>query len=459
MAVTSALGMLPGRKTVVFFAEGLAIPDAALPHFRNVVTTANRANVSIYTVDSAGLRVHSQDGATAREMTAMAALGTTLSPDGSNLSSLAMLERNEDVLRKDPRTALALLAGQTGGFLIENTNDLAGAFRRIDADRRFHYLLTYVPRRTEADGRWRTVAVKVKNRDLIVRARTGYLAVGGASTLPVLAYEAPALAALDRSPAPVDLPIRSGAFVFPGASGTRAVVLAATDAAAIRFDRDAAASLYRTDFTIVSRVVDANGATLRKSSQPYRLSGPIAQVDQAARGQVLFFRQPQLPPGRYTLETAVHDALSGRTGVHRTPFVVPDAAARSLQVSSLVLVSRAERVKPEAGQKNNPLYVGDALIYPNLGEPVDRARQKALTFFVSMAGLDGGPPAASMEVWSGPRKLAEGAITLPPPDAQGRIDHVLQIPLDALGPGAYRLRLTVSHGERVEVRDADFVLE
>jgi hypothetical protein len=29
------------------------------------------------------------------------------------------------VLRKDPRTSLTLLAEQTGGFLIENTNDLA----------------------------------------------------------------------------------------------------------------------------------------------------------------------------------------------------------------------------------------------------------------------------------------------------------------------------------------------
>ncbi len=35
LAVTAALAAVPGRKTVVFFAEGLAIPDAVLPHFRN----------------------------------------------------------------------------------------------------------------------------------------------------------------------------------------------------------------------------------------------------------------------------------------------------------------------------------------------------------------------------------------------------------------------------------------
>ena len=67
------------------------------------------------------------------------------------MGSVAMLERNEDVLRKDPRTSLTLLAELPAG-LVENTNDLANAFRRVDADRRFYYLLTYAP--TKPGTRW-----------------------------------------------------------------------------------------------------------------------------------------------------------------------------------------------------------------------------------------------------------------------------------------------------------------
>src|SRR6185312_8831998 len=152
LAITATLGKLPGRKTVVFFAEGVAIPPAVLPHFRNVVATANRGNVSVYTVDAAGLRVHSTDAETGREVTAMGVAGITLTPTGENLSSLRMMERNEDVLRKDPRTSLTLLAQDTGGFLVDNTNDLAKAFRQIDADRRSYYLLTYSPRNANFDG-------------------------------------------------------------------------------------------------------------------------------------------------------------------------------------------------------------------------------------------------------------------------------------------------------------------
>jgi VWFA-related protein len=177
LAVVGALGTVPGRKTVVFFAEGLAIPDAVLRHFRNVVATANRANVGVYTIDAAGLRVHSKDQETYREVHGMGNAGLALGPDGSNQSSLATLERNEDVLRKDPRTSLTLLAKQTGGFLIENTNDLAKGFVRIDEDRRFYYLLTYEPKNTSFDGAWRSIIVKVPKRKVTVRARAGYLAV------------------------------------------------------------------------------------------------------------------------------------------------------------------------------------------------------------------------------------------------------------------------------------------
>ena len=60
LALVDSLGTLPGRKTVIYFGEGLVIPPAVEPRFRSVIDTANRRNVSIYALDAAGLRVHSQ---------------------------------------------------------------------------------------------------------------------------------------------------------------------------------------------------------------------------------------------------------------------------------------------------------------------------------------------------------------------------------------------------------------
>src|SRR5215203_784861 len=105
LAVVDALSLLPGRKTVVFFAEGLAIPPAVLARFDSVVATANRANVSVYTIDAAGLRVHSTQAETAAGVTA---LGNTTFDRDSNAPPpgarplMEGLESNEDNLRRDP---------------------------------------------------------------------------------------------------------------------------------------------------------------------------------------------------------------------------------------------------------------------------------------------------------------------------------------------------------------------
>ena len=458
LAITTGLGGLPGRKSVVFFAEGLSIPDAVLPQFRSVITNANRGNVSVYTIDAAGLRVHSKDAEIGREIAAMGAAGLKVDATGSNMSSLAMMERNEEVLRKDPRTSLTLLAQQTGGVLIENTNNLADGFRQVDADRRFHYLLTYTPKNSDFDGKWREISVRVPNRRVDVRARSGYLAVRAPTSAPLLAYEGPALAALDRSPAPDDLPLRATALVFPEGSQNRIAVLAATDVSAIRFGLDVKTRTYRSDFSIVARVVDARGEVIRKASQPYRLSVPAQQLEAAKRGDVLFFRQPELAPGSYTLEVAVHDTFATRSAVRRTAFTVPATAPQSLQVSSLVLVRRAEQVRAEERPKDNPLFVGDVLIYPNLGEPIQKSREKALTFFVAVTAGSGAALQAAVEILRDGQTLARAPSALPAAGPSGRIEHIAQVSIDALSPGRYTLRLTVSQHEQREVREALFTL-
>jgi hypothetical protein len=415
--------------------------------------------VSFYTIDAAGLRVHSTDAATGRAVRAMGGAGVEVSSTGASMSSLRMLEYNEEVLRRNPRTSLTMLAQQTGGFLVENTNDLGKAFRQVDSDRRFHYLLTYSPKNTNFGGEWRAIEVKAPGRKVTIRARTGYQAVRTPATTPLFAYEAAALAALDRAGAPSDVPIRARALVFPGTEGRdRVAVLASASGGALTFRRDDKTQTYRTDFTILARILDSRGLAVRKSSQPYRLTGPWQQMDQAQRGDVLFFRQPSMEPGSYTLEVAVHDALADKTGVQRTTFTVPSVADRALNVGDLVVVHHAERVPANERQSNNPLYFGEVVIYPNMGEALVKARDKALTFYVVVAPGVLVTPSATLEVLRGAEVVARSPVALPQPDTSGRIAHVAQVPLDALPPGRYTLRLTVTHGNQKEVRETAFVI-
>jgi VWFA-related protein len=182
--LAATLGRVEGRKSVVFFADHLAIPDAVLPHFNNVVATAGRAQVSIYTVDVAGLRVHSTDAEIGREVRAIGAAGLKTNDDGSSNSNLTFMERNEDVLRKDPRTSLTLLADRTGGAFTGTTNDLARGLRMVIDDHAFYYVLGYAPKDSPSKEQWRKIQVKVDGRRVILRHRQGYVSGGAPSKRP-----------------------------------------------------------------------------------------------------------------------------------------------------------------------------------------------------------------------------------------------------------------------------------
>jgi len=71
---------------------------------------------------------------------------------------------------------MADLAKISGGrtIRVEQTADLARAFTDIAAELRHQYLLGYEPPR--GAGGWRTVSLVVKRPDLVVRARSGYVA-------------------------------------------------------------------------------------------------------------------------------------------------------------------------------------------------------------------------------------------------------------------------------------------
>ena len=73
-------------------------------------------------------------------------------------------------------TDIAYADGQVWVAGLSN-EQFASAFRRIDEDNRFHYLLTYSPRNTEFDGKFRAIRVRVGRPGTDVFARKGYRAI------------------------------------------------------------------------------------------------------------------------------------------------------------------------------------------------------------------------------------------------------------------------------------------
>lgn len=445
LLIASSLRLQHGRKAVIFFSEGMILPPSVIETFRSVINAANRNNVSFYTVDAAGLRAESkmletQAEIASRSAARMAQAASSAEPEGPMIKGL---ERNEDLLRLNPDSGLGQLADQTGGFLITDTNDLKGKLPKVDEDLHSYYLISYTSKNQNYDGHFRRIEVKVRRPGLNVQSRKGYFAVKGEFASPVLSYEAPALAALENTPRANTFPFYAGGFSFPQTERMGlAPVVADVPLSAVTFHVDPEKKTYDTDFAIVTLIKDQAGQVVDKLSKQYRLRGPLDKLEETKQTRVLFYREADLPAGRYTLETIAYDAPTGRASVRAATVQVPADAEGKLRLSDVIILKRAEPATAGDEKQSNPFHVGQVIVTPNLGEPLRRSLKEAPFFFVVYTSASGTRPKLTIELRQDNRTLARLPADLPKSDESGRIEYLAGLPLEKIPAGSYELRIT-----------------
>jgi VWFA-related protein len=446
-AIINSMRQLPGRKSIVLFSEGLAIPPAVERLFGGVIDAANRANVSIYGMDAKGLRAESEEAKIRDQVNAAAGGGGGVLDSTGGGALTKSLETNEAVLRQNPAHGLGTLARDTGGLLFDNTNNLRQGFERIESDLRNYYLLGYTPANATYDGRFRTIEVKVSRPGVVVAARKGYYAVrdpGGS----VNTWEAPMLGALEQKPVPNAFPFRAGALLFPERDRPGLVpVVVELKTAPITFSADQTGKSYTSDFSVLVRFLDSKNQVVRKVSQHYEVRGPMSELARARASEVIFYREPELPPGTYTMESIVHDAPSEKSSVRFSTVEVPQVDASKLRVSSLVLVKRGENVPEKERRPDNPLLVNGVALSPNLGDPVSKAAKEVAVYFTIYPVGGRGPDVVMIQVLQNGSVISQVPMPVPPADPRGRIQQLGRLPLAQFAPGTYDLRAVVKQGD------------
>lgn len=456
LAIIDGMKGLPGRKAMIFFSEGLSLPTNVMGNFRSVISNANRANVSIYAVDAAGLRAVSSDAQAGRAMTRLgqARARTAASQSDPFGSMMQDLERNEDLMRSNPQSALGDLSSATGGALIANTNDPGPRLRQVDEDLHSYYILTYTPKNSNYDGRFRQINVKVSRPGIDVQARKGYYALNNSYGTPVLDYEAAALAILSAVPRPNSFASQAAAFSFPesGQPGLVPVVVE-VPASAVIYAVDDRKKTFIADFSFVVIIKDDAQRVVKKLSNQQVIRGPLDKLARTKTGGLLFYRETNLNPGRYTIAAVVYDNITRQSSTNTGTVIVPPADQTALRLSSIVVVKKVE--PPTAGQQTlRTFQFGDMLIYPNLGEPVRKAEGNQLTLFVTVytAKGDSTAPKLSLEIARAGRAVGHLSYDLHAPDQTGRIQYASVISLDKFQPGDYELKLAVQAGSNTATR-------
>lgn len=461
MALVNAMATMPGRKAVVYFSEGMAIPPDVAQQFRSVVNAANRANVAIYTVDAAGLRAESTLAQTRNTVNDIAQrrqgqIGSSGPITGDPLTK--QLERNEDRLRGDPQSALTTLAQETGGTFIGSTSDIGAKLKEVDEDMSTYYLLSYAPTNTNYDGKFRNLSVKVKRNGVYIQARKGYFAVNTPGYVPVLDYETPALAILAKPNPPITFPVYVTGMNFPDMSRPlRSVIRVQAPANAFTFIEEKDAKVFTTNFTIVVLIRDQSRQVVGKLSRQYVLRVPPDKLNETKNSPVFLDRPTELPPGRYELEVIAYDVPSEKASVKIGSITVEDPTENKLRTSSLSIIQRAV---PFTEKSDSPFKVGEMMLFPNLTGVTLKALKQMLFHFVVYPAKGSKPPAEfRLQITQSGKSFADLPLKLESPDDKGRIVFASGIPIESLTPGGYALRITVKDEQTTLTRSTPFMIE
>jgi hypothetical protein len=315
---------------------------------------------------------------------------------------------------------------------------------------RFHYVLGYTPSNDNYDGRFRNVSVKVHRGGTVVHSRRGYFAVRARTSNPVLTYEAPAIAILDRSgPRPEAFPFAGVALTFPQTGPTSKVpVLVRIPGHSLKYTpAPAQKGVMVADLAVVVRVRNEYQQEVSRVSQHFQLSSPAEKLEAARSGDILFYRETALPPGQYLLDAVAYDAAATAASVKSFPLEVPAPGPSGTDLSSLVVIDHVEKVPVSDRDPANPLYYGEMLVYPSLGDPLRKSVAKAVGFYF-MARSPATARKAELELMRDGRVTATLPLSLAAPGPNGLVQQAGTLPLQSLLPGAYDLRVTLLEGKK-----------
>ena len=296
---------------------------------------AIRSSVVIYGVVSYGLQTVGPDAA---DEISYPPLGVRRLPDQDVIARLIKSRTAE--LRRNMEGA-DMLAKQTGGFVIRNTNELG--FERVLEDQGGYYLIGYRPAASTFDRRFHHIKAKVKRNGVTVRTRAGFYGVSEADA-PV--RPSTLRDRIDRaliSPfGASEIDVRATPlFLNDPTRGSLLRLFLSLDANDLTFTEEADGTQV-ANLMLTTIFFGDNGAVVSKQDHKTTLRLRGRPYERAKReGVVYTFDIPTTDPGVFQFRLAVVDTASSRVGSAGQFLTVPDIKNNRLALSGILLQTEA----------------------------------------------------------------------------------------------------------------------
>ncbi len=386
---------------------------------------------------------------------------------------------------RQAQNGLKVVAEETGGFAIVNTDDFTGGITRIIDDIDNYYLLGFYTTDITSKG-YRPIDVEVRGRpDLTLRYRQGYEIRRGEDDATE-AKRDPLNRLVDSALPTTDLPLRLSAIPMPG-DGNRSRVAVALEFTMPRASlADAGEERLLDDIRYGVYAIDLKGAKVREhlgSGARVALRprpGLTTPPDEVTYQLAI---EMELPAGQYQLRaSAMSDKLGAGGSVYQS-LDVPDFSRADLGVTDLLLAYADGPRVPVARDRRDTIVVTQLVAVPRGGIP---AAGRGLSAGAAAALAPPPPPILPFEptldrIFSAgdtvrlffratQRRRSDLLATISalapdgstvvtldrPLDKDGTMD--LRLPLGQLQTGGYTLQVEVSDGTRTVRKNVGFAI-
>lgn len=347
-AICEGQRAVPGKKTLVLFSQGFITPGLLDWQVQSAIDIANRANVAIYIIDSAGLRADAPQSGGFTPTSPLAGISGIESQEnriravgGETVFDRARqegLNREYDILYR--------ISGDTGGQFIKGTNDIAKGLDRMDQEIRSRYTVGYYSTDQNFDGQFRKVKLEVSRSGAQVISREGYYAVPHDEVVPFSPDDRKLLASVAGAVAAPALPLFMELSAFRLGEGRYVVPLSMElPPGAIKFEQKG--ERRRMQLEVLGVVRQTEDKILSRLGGNFDVGLTAAQYQSILNDNIFYRQDVELSPGAYSIDLIVRDKLSGKMAARREKLVLPEADT-GFEMSGVTLSRHVEPLKNAA---------------------------------------------------------------------------------------------------------------
>jgi len=366
---------------------------------------------------------------------------------------------------------LETIATDTGGFVTAGGKDLFASIDRIGKELDQYYVLAYSAPSSQ-DGGCHSLKVKVNRGGTAVRARSAYCSLRSPDLLAGTPIAGRLEARLTDS-----TPGNLGGFIeapyfYTAQDEARVNIALEIPAADLNFEKAKTGRMLAT-VQILGVAYRPDGGVAARFSDSARLDLDKQQLEAMGQRTFHYESQIEMATGEYKLKI-VYSAAENKFGKMETPLSIDAYDGKRFTLSALALSNNirtapAPAIGSTLAEDQTPLIAEGLLIVPS-GSNRFRQSDRAVLYAEAYEAPFGEatPPAVAVilkikDRKSGAEKDNSGLIRVSGPELwDGTKAKVgLRLPIEKIGPGAYRVELTGydSAGRKTPVRTTDLDVE